>query len=486
MVGKVTIPSTQGIVHTVTLTGREIVTLAIEGGRNNGYLIEICIESEVEQPPEQPLVEAVKPAEGRCGSEVTLTVFGANFEKWWIVSIPDGVETIYTEFISPEEFRVRIFITENAMEGIRPLEVIDPERGVVVAALKVGFTVVCPAPEPEELPDLALVSLDWDIVEEGCVLVIAAQVENAGDAQAPEAIVRAASQAAEWWAAETTVPELNSGNSARVLIELEIPDEPRGMDHLFRVCVDPWDETTEWSEDNNCQDIEVWIPGADEDQTELIPIIIIVVSITVAGITLTIRRNIKVRRRKEWQEKAKEEEPPDTCQPCTHHCHKIEIELEPSRRKATHFTLVAYDPSSGKKSQEEDLKGDVVDEINKAIMAHRQRQQPEELQRLVAQVAKTLSQQIREWLRLESSSRDVSVSAHLVGGKVTFQFILYHCKQRGNVNIWEEEDKWKKTVKDERDEPVGMLRSLDPTKLRTSEWLVSELTRLLMQFTERV
>lgn len=104
----------------------------------------------------------------------------------------------------------------------------------------------------------------------------------------------------------------------------------------------------------------------------------------------------------------------------------------------------------------------------------------------VATVAGALLLQIMEWLRSESVSRDVSIVGHLEGGKVTFQFILYHCKRRGTVNIWEEEDKWKETVKDERDEPVGILRSLDPVEPEVPEWLALELTRLLMQLTEKV
>ena len=91
-----------------------------------------------------------------------------------------------------------------------------------------------------------------------------------------------------------------------------------------------------------------------------------------------------------------------------------------------------------------------------------------------------------EWLRGETAPQDVDISGHLVGGKVTCQFILYHCKRRGNMNVWEEEEKWKATVEDKRDEHVGMLGGLNPAEPKIPERLVSELNRLLTEFIEKV
>jgi hypothetical protein len=53
------------------------------------------------------------------------------------------------------------------------------------------------------------------------------------------------------------------------------------------------------------------------------------------------------------------------------------------------------------------------------------------------------------------------------------------------MNIWEEEAKWKATIADERDEPVGTLHSIDPAESGISERLTPALTRLLMQFIEK-
>ena len=480
-------PGPEDTIHTVSLTGRDMVRLVISGGGGEGVLVEICIEIEAEQIAEEARITGVNPPQGRCGSEITLIVFGANFEEGSSVSISDDIKTIHTKFMSPEELQVGIFIAEDASPGPRPVTVFVPELGK--ATLEEGFTVICPALEPERQPDLALLEPDWEIVEEDRLLLIVAQVENVGDARAPRAIVQVASQVAEW-TTETIIPELDSGDSFEILFELEIPDELQRRSQVFRVRVDPDDTIAEWRDDNNWQDVEVWVPEElepEEREADLVPFILIVVVVAaITGTTLTVRRSIKVRRRKEWHDKAKEEEPPETCQPCTRCCRKIELKLEPALHKIAHLSLSAYDPVSGEKSKERQVRGESVDELNNLIRTRRQREEPRQLQKQVATVAGALLLQIMEWLRSESASRDVSIVGHLEGGKVTFQFILYHCKRRGTVNIWEEEDKWKETVKDERDEPVGILRSLDPVEPEVPEWLALELTRLLMQLTEKV
>ena len=108
---------------------------------------------------------------------------------------------------------------------------------------------------------------------------------------------------------------------------------------------------------------------------------------------------------------------------------------EPARRKIAHLTLIAQDPVSGERSKTGRVEGGVVNALNKAVRARRRRQKPENLERLVAPVAGMLVQQIGEWLRGEPAPRDVFIVGHLAGGEVTFQFILYHCRRRGKVNV---------------------------------------------------
>ena len=218
-----------------------------------------------------------------------------------------------------------------------------------------------------------------------------------------------------------------------------------------------------------------------------VPFILIVVAIaTLGGITLIIRHHIITPHHKKWQVEAKEEEPPEHCQYCTHHCRKIELELDPAMRKIAYLSIGAYDPVHGEQIKDGQVTGEIVDGLNKVVSARHRRVNAEKLQELVTPQAHALLQQIMGLLREELAPRDVSLTGHLEGGKVTCQFILYHCKRSGNVNIWEEEAKWEATIKDERDEPVGTLHSIAPSEPGISERLTPALTRLLMQFIEQV
>jgi hypothetical protein len=240
---------------------------------------------------------------------------------------------------------------------------------------------------------------------------------------------------------------------------------------------------------------EIVIPQVSQ-QPELDPVVVVIAAVigsaAVAGSVIAVRHSVKMRRHKEWREKAKEEEPTkeeepmEPCQPCTHDCRWKELELEPALRKIACLSLSACDPVSGEQSKEVHVRDDIVDGLNKVVAARRQGEKTERLQEQTARLAHQLLQQIIEWLHGEPIPRDISIVGHLAGGKVTYQYILYHCKRRGNVNMWEEEEKWKETVEEKRDERVGTLRNLDPTERKVPEDKVFELTRLMMQFIENV
>ncbi|HUV02702.1 MAG TPA: CARDB domain-containing protein [Desulfobacteria bacterium] len=367
---------------------------------------------------------------------------------------------------------------------------------------------------PDYRPDLVVDGVDSEIVEE--TLLIVAAIENAGEAPVEEGFILVTAEA-PGWSGEAGVPELGVGEIAEVTITLDIRDELREQWHSFDVIVDSGYEIVESNEDNNRQTIRVWVPGIavspstttptptsepteepeepgfempppaelEHPNHELIILIVIVLS-AVGGTALTIRRIIEIRSRKEWQEKAEEEEPRETCQPCTHHCRKITLEPKPALRKIVYFNLRAYDPSSGEESKEWHVKGTVVDGLNKAVTAHRRRAQPEKLRDHVAHLAHAFLQQIMERLQDELTPRDLAIVGHLEGGKLTCQFTLYHCNRSGTENIWEEEAKWTAKIKDEHDEPVGTLRGLNPAEPEIPEELTAELTRLLIQFIEKI
>ncbi|MEA2053085.1 MAG: CARDB domain-containing protein [Euryarchaeota archaeon] len=362
-----------------------------------------------------------------------------------------------------------------------------------------------PLPAPKG-PDLAILSAEnWAFEDDGRVLQLLVKIANHGDTRANQTRVYVGDPQHDWPGRESVVPTFNPEETGTIEIRLDIPEEQRGTTHVFMLELDPEDMIQEIDERNNVG----WTPGIFIPPLEVsptpteptssptatpvlpepdpVPLILIVVTIaSLACITLIIRHHTITQHHKKWQMEAKEEEPPEHCQYCTHHCRKIELELEPAMRKITYLYLGAYDPVHGEQIKEGQVTGEIVEGLNKVVSARHRRENAEKLQEQVTLLAHALLQQIIGSLRDELAPRDITITGHLGGGKVTCQFILYHCKRSGTMNIWEEEAKWKATIADERDEPVGTLHSIDPVESGISERLTPVLTRLLMQFIEKV
>lgn len=150
-----------------------------------------------------------------------------------------------------------------------------------------------------------------------------------------------------------------------------------------------------------------------------------------------------------------------------------------------HLVVSLSDPANGS-SQQREIAGSVVDGINEAVGARRLRRGQEVVERLLAPAAAGLAQELGTWLREEAAVRDISISGHLAGGKAKVQFILYHCVQTGTEAVWEEEDKWKATVKDDRDEAIVTLAALDPEVPDQDTSIRPKLSQSLVQFVEEV
>lgn len=420
---------------------------------------------------------------------------------------PEETETIEIRLDIPEEQRgtTHVFTLEvDPEDEVREIDEgnnVERTPGIFIPSLEVSPTPTEAPTTPLETefdyPDLVILNAEFgEFSDDMGVLVLSVRVANRGNAGSPKTQVHARDPESGLLSKYSSVPVLLPGEDEWVGIELAIPEEQRGITHTFRVEVDPEEMVTELNEGNNVEwtrgivipPLEVPPPPTEPPQEpDPVPLILIVVAIaTLGGITLTIRHYTITQHHKKWQVEAKEEEPPEHCQYCTHHCRKIELVLDQAMRKIAYLSLGAYDPVHGELIKDGQVTGEIVDGLNKVVSARHRRADAETLQELVTPQAQALLQQIMGLLREELAPHDVSIAGHLEGGKVTCQFILYHCKRRGNVNIWEEEAKWEATIKDERDEPVGILHSIDPAELGISERLTPALTRLLMQFIEKV
>ena len=461
--------------------------------RNNNNTQTPPIPIPIKPPGEKQLrITEVDPDHGRLSQEITLMVYGENFSSKAVVFIPEGIEVLNVDFISPNELKATITIDKEAPLGFRPIEVVNPDGLGVV--LEQGFEILSLEQKTEELPDLIVKESHWEIVEEGHILLISALVANIGNAPSPEVIIRAVSQAPRW-IIENTVQELNIDDRVQILFELEISDRLRGRSFHFALIVDPENDIYEMREDNNQQAIRVRIlpqsPKQRRHSTPILPnqwsfiwiaIIIIILVITI----LTIRRTLNIPLRREWQEKAKEEEPPEVCQPCNYYCRKIKLEHKSVLHKITHFNLKAYNPLLRAQTNEMLIKGKIVDGLNKVLIANRRGEKYETLYEYVSPISYMLLQQIVEWLSSEKTARNVSIIGHLEGGKVKCKFILYHCKRKDKKNTWKEENKWMATIKDESNEPVGSLLGLVSTKPKMHKRMEQQLIRLILHFIKKV
>jgi len=464
---------------------------------------DIVITGEVAEPPilaisPEPFIFKLEMNAGeKSFRKISISNAGGGTLIWnvsadspWISASPQngtnsGIVTINinTAGLSPGDYSGTITVTSN--DGTK--------TGRIILTIPTPTPIITLTPSPivtpasEEGTDLTISSIDYWFEDDGRILVLSVEIANQGNAVAPDTLVYVEDIEHNWLYEYGSVQALDPEETTWIEIRLDIPEELHGTRCMFSVEVDPEDAVREIDEENN-EATTPWIqlPEPSENEPPLLEVIVILGIICV--ITFIIRRTIRIQYHKEWQKKAKEEGPPDTCHPCTRYCRKIVLELKPALRKITHLSFVVSEPVSGEQSRGIQVKGELVDGLNKAVMAHRRREMPEKLREQVAPLAHALLLQITDRLRGkrgESAPRDISITGHLEGGKVSCQFILYHCKRRGKVNVWEEEAKWKATIKDECDVFVGTLRNLEPTEQGILKQ-VPDMTRLLMLFIKSV
>jgi hypothetical protein len=331
-----------------------------------------------------------------------------------------------------------------------------------------------------DLPDLALeIAREPEIDRRSVQIQVI--LRNLGGAPSPACLVRAD---APGWAPSDTILALSAGASAAFVLELPIEKENRGRTHRFRVEADPDEIIVELDERNNdAETQEVLI----EKLAPIGLIVAIALAVLLVGtaIGLVIRQRSAKGRRKRWQKEATEEALPGECEPCTRICRKEEIDLDLPSRRILHLTARAMDGETGRSRKSLRAKGEGVERLNAAIAAHRRGESSEELSAQLGPVARALLKEVAGWLRADPEIREVAVIAHLEGGEVTCEFTLYHCVEKDGGTEWEEEDRWKAKVKDERDEPIGLMVNLDPSDPDLPERLAPGLTETFVEFVQR-
>jgi hypothetical protein len=111
-------------------------------------------------------------------------------------------------------------------------------------------------------PDLTIEVEGHSFVDQATRLELTVVVRNQGSALSPE--TRVDGVAAGWETASEEVPPLKQdGDSARVVLTFDVPDERRGQTDAFVVTVDPDNDVTEPNDENNSDELDIAVPAPD-------------------------------------------------------------------------------------------------------------------------------------------------------------------------------------------------------------------------------
>ena len=405
----------------------------------------------------------------------------------------EGYRMPVLSYHDPEPLKPGIIAFETLEDSIATIDNIEaigpssiPEQFFPLESTPVPVQPIAPKYE-SGAPDLVILSaFPLNFEKDDSFIPFLVHISNAGNIEAYEIQVYAGDQVNGIPGRIVEVPELGPNEKTKVELRLKIPEEQRGTEHSFLVEVDPNKQIHELNERNNSIiTSKIEIPSRNRD-IQSVFLASGVLALILSATTVTIRRANKIKFRKRWQESADTEKPPEPCKPCNRYCRKLEPELELAFQKITSLVLKADDPTETYSSIERQIQGEIVVGVNKAIIAHRLKEEPENLKKRLSIQAEQLLLHIKECLREETFPRHISIVGYLEGTQIKCLFVLYHCKQRGSFNVWEEEDKWEAKVKSERSEPIGVLTDFDASKPGISEQQVLKLSQLLMDFIERI
>jgi hypothetical protein len=161
-----------------------------------------------------------------------------------------------------------------------------------------------------------------------------------------------------------------------------------------------------------------------------------------------------------WEQQAQTDEPGIPCQQGRFYCKKVKINTTLTRYKIGCLKLTAYDRANQSSPLVREIKGTVVDDLNKALEARRRGEPADYLAQLVIPASNHLLREVVEWLHAHPDSHDVTVNGHVEGSNMKFKFTLYMCVPAAYQNVWEVESEWEKTVTDAWDSPITLIQNV--------------------------
>jgi hypothetical protein len=304
-------------------------------------------------------------------------------------------------------------------------------------------------------------------------------VANVGRAAAVN--VRLELFARGWPRREHTLERLRAGATTPVDFVLQVAKEKRGQTATFRLRARPVGNERELA--NNETSAEVALPGLPpaaaahhRSRTALIGGAGGSLFAVCIGVGFALRsRRLRVRAR--WQEEA-DGERPERCQVPQAHVLRGEAKPKPALRRIEKLEL-----TTGGGGEEEErrtsLDGGIVEALNRAVWAHRLRRH-RRLQTLAGELGEQLARKIEQWLA-ESDRGEVSIAAHIKGGKVECEFKRSECVRDGDSCRWEDRQEWKGELEHEVEEPVSSVHvPLEPRPERVRQ-LSADLVALVVR-----
>lgn len=158
-----------------------------------------------------------------------------------------------------------------------------------------------------------------------------------------------------------------------------------------------------------------------------------------------------------WERQAQFDEPGIPCQQGRFYCKKVKINTTLTRYKIGSLKLTAYDRVNQTSPLVREIKGAVLDDLNKALEARRRGEPADYLMQLLIPASNHLQREVIEWLHAHPDSHDVAVNGHVEGSNMKFKFTLYVCVPAAYQNAWEVESEWEKTVTDAWDSPISLI-----------------------------
>jgi hypothetical protein len=199
------------------------------------------------------------------------------------------------------------------------------------------------------------------------------------------------------------------------------------------------------------------------------------------AMSVVLKPAARSRQRSHWEKQAQDGDPKQPCQVQSRYCQR-EVEMSLQRSRITELNLMASPLEGDFSNRERRVRGEAAGSLDAVVHAYKRGTSEAELQPRVETLGRIIAGEIVGWLGGADSAQRVAISVHREGVEATITFTLYRCVQKGPQAVWEAEDEWEVSYRQERDELVGSLILEHPGQAGLDAPLAVDLARLLMRF----